>query len=151
MDCRCDTLSDGTTRYQCPSTIAPHAPPSRAAELRKLATVSNGSSPGAPADTSSACALTATSPDAIAVHNKSGRILAHIRPIVAQYTTRAASAINSAAVEMASTVVRSVGEFGLSAKPTAIIRTAVPAVKRTNFTPASLPTHASTRVTPTPR
>ena len=37
------------------------------------------------------------------------------------------------------------------ANPMAMSKAAVPALKRKNFTPASLPTHASTRVTPTPR
>ena len=40
IDCRCDTCSDGITRYQWPRIIAVQAPPSSAAELRKLATVS---------------------------------------------------------------------------------------------------------------
>ena len=40
IDCRCDTCIDGMTRYQWPRIIAVQAPPSSAAELRKLATVS---------------------------------------------------------------------------------------------------------------
>src|SRR4030088_3289197 len=39
IDCRCDTWSEGITRYQCPRIIAVHAPPRSAAELRKLATI----------------------------------------------------------------------------------------------------------------
>ena len=98
IDCRCATSSEGTTRYQWPSTIAPHAPPSSATELRKLATVSSGISPGAsPRDLESPAASTAASPHTIAVHSSAGRILASIRPMVAQYTTSAASAMSSSA------------------------------------------------------
>ncbi len=84
IDCRCATSSDGTTRYQWPSTIAPHAPPSSATELRKLATVSSGIKPGASRDTSNACSVTAIRPATTAVHRIAGRIFASIRPMVAQ-------------------------------------------------------------------
>ena len=85
IDCRCATLSDGTTRYQWPSTIAPHAPPSSAVELRKLATVSSGSKPGRVGRHFERLQRDRRStPPTIAVHNSAGRILASIRPMVAQ-------------------------------------------------------------------
>src|SRR5207253_409879 len=49
-----------------------------------LTVVSRGNRPGAPPDISSACSATASRPPPIAVHNKTGRIVASIRPTVAQ-------------------------------------------------------------------
>ncbi len=84
IDCSCETCIDGMTRYQCPRIIAVHAPPSSAAELRKLATVSIWVVTAVPAAVSSACATSATSPDAHATPTIAGRIDASVRPMVAQ-------------------------------------------------------------------
>ena len=63
IDCRCDTCSDGITRYQWPRIIAVQAPPSIAAEVTKLATVSSlRTAASGPPDTSSACSTMAISP-----------------------------------------------------------------------------------------
>src|SRR5262249_19610788 len=83
IDCRCDTGSDGITRYQCPRTIAVHAPPRSSAELKKL-TIVIACTGGPPVVAAIACATTATAPAATPVATSAGRIDASVRPTVAQ-------------------------------------------------------------------
>ena len=82
--CRWDTCIDGRIKYQCPSTIAVHAPPSSAAELRKLATVSARVGGVQLADTTSACRTIAMAPAKTAAARIAVRMRVNMRPIVAQ-------------------------------------------------------------------
>ena len=68
------------------------APPSIAADVRKLATVSACTAGERSADTPSAWSTTAIKPLATATATMAGRIVARARPTVAQYSTSAASA-----------------------------------------------------------
>src|SRR3954449_3102125 len=71
IDCRYDTSIDGMTRYQWPRIIAVQAPPSIAAEVRKLRTVSANTTGDEPAvvarDTSTPCIAMASSPATAAI------------------------------------------------------------------------------------
>src|SRR5437870_2237084 len=148
IDCRCDTCIDGMTRYQWPRIMAVHAPPSMAAELRKLAIVSawTGSARGDAA--ASACRVTATAPPPTASATSTGRIDASVRPTVAQYTTTHSS--ESASVTSAA-VLNGPASGGRNASATAIRIAARPALNRKNFTPASRETKTSVKAIPTPR
>src|SRR5947208_17144198 len=65
--------------------------------------------------------------------------------------TSAASAISSVAIDTTCRIVCSEDGSGLNAKPIAMSNTAVPALNLKNLTPAAFPTHAKTRMMPTPR
>ena len=82
-DCSSDTSIDGSTRYQCPRIIAVDVPPSRAAEVTKLAAVRAAGSPP-PAAAANPWATRAPAPETTAVQIKSGRNRASTRPRVAQ-------------------------------------------------------------------
>src|SRR5262245_36929848 len=94
IDCRCETCSDGMTRYQWPRIIAVHAPPSSSAELKKLAIVI--ACEGNPDTCAIAWANSATAPAATPVPTMNGRIDAMTRPTVSQYSTSEASKTTSA-------------------------------------------------------
>ncbi len=83
IDCRCDTWSDGITRYQWPRIIAVQAPPSSSAELKKLMIVIAWTG-GPPVADAIACVTSATMPATTPVTAIAGRIDASVRPIVAQ-------------------------------------------------------------------
>ena len=150
IDCRCDTCIDGRMRYQCPRIIAVDAPPSSAAELRKLAMVSTvrprrarrgrdrlgnqarpdrRRTPTPPAPDESTPAPVRRSPSRSRSPLRPRR--APTRPV-----TAAADGDKS---------------DGRSAKATAIRIAAMPALKRKNFTPASRETSASVKMIPRPR
>src|SRR5438552_15314837 len=89
IDCRCDTGSEGMTRYQCPRIMAVHAPPRSAAELKKLATVIACAE--RPEAWLTPCATSAIRPAPTAVATIAGRTEASARPTVAQDRIIAAS------------------------------------------------------------
>src|SRR4051812_18238843 len=89
IDWRCETWSDGMTRYQCPRTIAVQAPPSRNAELKKLRIVITCDEN--PLAAATASANNATAPATTPAPTMNGRIDARTRPTVSQYRTMAAS------------------------------------------------------------
>ena len=153
IDCRCDTCIDGMTRYQWPRIIAVHAPPSSAAELRKLATVSARTGDRAAGRNVERLQRRARrAPPTTATPTIAGRIDASVRPTVAQYTTIAALATSASAASAAvptAPIGRRHGDRNASA--TAIRIAASPALKRKNFTPASRETSASVKTIPTPR
>src|SRR5438874_380366 len=141
IDCRCDTCIDGMTRYQWPRIIAVHAPPSMAAELRKLAMVRAWTGAARPAAASNAWATSATNPPPQATETISGLTDASVRPTVAQYTRTAISV--SASAPNANGPATSPGDEGRNARATARRIAASPALKRKNFTPASRETKTS--------
>src|SRR3981081_1040254 len=94
IDCKCDTWSEGITRYQCPRIMAVHAPPRSAAELKKLATVI--ACADKPEALLTPCATSAIRPAPTAVATMAGRTEASARPTVAQYSNIAASTTTSA-------------------------------------------------------
>src|SRR5258707_13515025 len=79
IDCRYDTFIEGITRYQCPRIIAVQVPPSSAAEVRKLATVSAVTVGDHPLVTSNACRTTVKAPAAHATATIADRTKAGFR------------------------------------------------------------------------
>src|SRR6266498_3176402 len=148
IDCRWDTCIEGITRYQWPRIIAVHAPPSIAAELRKLAIVSACTGSERADAATRACSTTAAVPPPTASATSSGRIDASARPTVAQYSTTPSSERASAT---SAAVLRGPVAGGRKASATAIRIAASPALNRKNFTPASRDTRTSVKAIPTPR
>ena len=159
IDCRCDTCIDGITRYQWPRIIAVQAPPSIAAEVRKLATVSAcDRRASAPAETSIACSTTATRPPPTASaddrgpdrRERSGRPSPSSSTSAASERRRAPAARSRSDLRTARRRPRRTRR-SRNASAIAIRIAASPALKRKNFTPASRETNASVKTMPTPR
>ena len=156
IDCRCDTCIDGITRYQWPRIIAVQAPPSIAAELRKLATVSAMTARRARPRRSRAPAATIATRPAIAADRDDRRTDRRERPADGRPVEAAIAALERDRQRRADADRadrrRSRSDAGYRNASAMAIRTAAsPALKRKNFTPASRETNTSVNTMPTPR